>query len=582
MIKDLLAVKQNILNIIKNRVDLIVCFMVLVLYLMPFYIRGPDSRILIHDNLDSNVVWLKILAESGQIFGSFDVTIPSIMNGLPRNCLGSEFNFILWLYYLVDPITAYIINLTFIHLVAFAGMYLLLKNHFIRDNELAFIVSGTALCFSLLPFWPSGGLSVAGLPLALCAFLNIREIRAKNTDWMIILFIPFYSSFVLSFIFFLFGMMIIWIFDAIKLKRINFRFSAAIALMTLIFVIVEYRMIFDMFLNSNYITHRVEFDSTYGSTDFLRSNFVTIHNFVFGQYHAASLHTFFVVIAICVAYLKLFKEKRLFENVIFVSLITIILIISIFYGFWGWEGLLPLKNGIGLLNTFQFSRFHFLHPLLWYIAFGLSLNIIHKHFRYGKQIVLTLLIFQSMFLFTYNSDHVQSGGIGQVYDNGLSYREFYSERLFQDIAAYIGTPQSEYRVVSIGLHPSIAQYNGFYTLDSYQANYPLEYKHRFRSVIENELNKNEMARIYFDAWGSRCYIFADEIFNHDYLNTKYEQYEHKQINHLDLNTEALEKMGGSYILSAVEILNYEDNNLELLRTFESDSSPWRIRLYMTK
>ncbi|HOO54506.1 MAG TPA: DUF6044 family protein [Methanothrix sp.] len=579
MIEDRCTADRNCLNILKTNANLIVSFVILTIYMLPFYIRGADSHTLIHDNLDANVVWFKILAESGHIFGSFDAAIPNIMNGLPRNCLGSEFNLILWLYYFFDSIDAYILNLTFMHLIAFIGMYLLLKRHFLRERESEFIVTGTALCFSLLPFWPSGGLSVAGLPLALYAFLNIREHRAKCRDWIILLLIPFYSSFVLSYIFFLFGMILIWIYDANKLKRTNYQFFAAIAFMTLIFVIVEYRLIFDMFLNSEYISNRVEFDSTYRSTDFLSSIYLSMYNFVFGQYHAASLHTYFVGIAIGIACLKLFNEGKLLKNDILILLIMISLVISIFYGFWSWEGILPLKKQISILNTFTFYRFNWLHPLLWYICFALSIHIIFRYFRRGKQIAVALIILQAAFLFSYSSDSVQSGGFGQVYDESLSFKEFYSEEIFQDIITHIGKPQSEYRIVSIGLHPSIAQYNGFYTLDSYQANYPLEYKHEFRRIIKDELDKNEDARIYFDTWGCRCYVFSAEIFSLGEINTKDKQV---NIRHLKLNTTALKNMGGLYVLSAVEILNYEDNNLELLRTFESDASPWKIRLYMIK
>lgn len=567
---------QNILNMFKVHLDLAICFIILAIYILPFFMRMADSRILIHDNLDSNLVWFKILSESGHIFASFDELIPNIMNGLPRNCLGSEFNLILIFYYLFDPILAYIFNLTLMHFIAFIGMYLLLKNHFLIEHEFKFIVSGTALCFSLLPFWPNGGLSVAGLPLALYAFLNIRDQRANKLDWAIILFIPFYSSFILSYLFFLFGMTLICIYGIYEKKRINFQFPAAIAFMTLIFAVVEYRLIFDMFLNGGYISHRVEFDPTYSSTDFMRSNFWSIHNFVFGQYHAASLHTYFVGLSICSAYAILIKKGRLFENNKFILLIIAILIISIFQGFWSWDGLLPLKRQILLLNTFQFSRFYFLNPLLWYITFALSLSILFKYLRHGKQVVIALIILQTAFLFTYNSENVQSGGLGQIYDEGLSYKEFYSEYLFRDIAIYIGRPQSEYRIVSIGFHPSIAQYNGFYTLDSYQSNYPLKYKHNFRHIIEGELSKNENARIYFDAWGSRCYVFVDEIFGQGYLNTKEAS---AYVQRLNLNSTALKNMGCSYVLSAVEILNYEENNLKLLRTFEMEESPWRIRLY---
>ena len=69
-------------------------------------------------------------------------------------------------------------------------------------------------------------------------------------------------------------------------------------------------------------------------------------------------------------------------------------------------------------------------------------------------------------------------------------------------------PVEDYRVASIGIHPAIAQYNGFYTLDTYNNFYPLSYKHEFRKIIEKELEKNKKIRNYFDAWGGRCYFFT--------------------------------------------------------------------------
>ena len=52
-----------------------------------------------------------------------------------------------------------------------------------------------------------------------------------------------------------------------------------------------------------------------------------------------------------------------------------------------------------------------------------------------------------------------------------------------------------------------------------------------------------------------------------------------KIKSLDLNTKALKEMGGEYIFSAVEILNYAENGLSLEKAFERKNSPWKIYLY---
>ena len=107
------------------------------------------------------------------------------------------------------------------------------------------------------------------------------------------------------------------------------------------------------------------------------------------------------------------------------------------------------------------------------------------------------------------------------------------------------------------MHPTIAQYNGFYTLDSYQNLYSLEYKNKFREIIADELEKNHRMKNYFDAWGSRCYVFVAELFGKGkcYLNCS--KYETDSIDHFEIDTKALSALGGKYIFSAVPINNYE-------------------------
>ena len=142
---------------------------------------------------------------------------------------------------------------------------------------------------------------------------------------------------------------------------------------------------------------------------------------------------------------------------------------------------------------------------------------------------------------------------------------------------HIGKPLSDYRVVSLGIHPSIAQYNGFYTLDGYLADYPLEYKHRFRKIIAAELALNAKHRAYFDNWGSRAYILPRE--NIGYLN---KQGNTDVLKHLDLDVDAFKEMGGDYILSSVRIEPTGNPQYELMRQFSDRDSAWDIYLYKVK
>lgn len=152
-----------------------IALFLLLLYVSPLFILKEDAHIRVHDNLDSNIAWYKVLADSGEIVGKVDAAIPQIINGLPRDAFGTEWSGIVWLHAFFSSMTAYAISQTVTRVVAFFGMYVLLKKHIIPEPKAAFIRIGVSLAFALTPFWPSGMLSTLGYPLALWAFLNIRK-----------------------------------------------------------------------------------------------------------------------------------------------------------------------------------------------------------------------------------------------------------------------------------------------------------------------------------------------------------------------------------------------------------------------
>ena len=111
------------------------------------------------------MVIYKNLAESGHLFNHSGGVIPRTLNVLSR-ILPSDLNFKTILFYVFSPIHAYCI-LKFYHIISFFGMYLLAR-FLLRDNEKEnknLISTIIALMFSLIPFWPTGELTVAGQPL---------------------------------------------------------------------------------------------------------------------------------------------------------------------------------------------------------------------------------------------------------------------------------------------------------------------------------------------------------------------------------------------------------------------------------
>jgi hypothetical protein len=541
-----------------------IALLIILLYLSPLFILGENAHIRVHDNLDSNLAWYKVLKESGQLFGGVNSTIPQIINGLPRNALGTEFSGIVWLHAIFPTMTAYALSQTITRLFAFLGMYLLLKKHFLSDKKYVLITIGTALAFALTPFWPSGMLSTLGMPLALWAFLNIRKGERGWKNYLVLALLPFYSSFVLGFFFFLFAIGVFWLADVIRGKGWNWRFFLSIAIMTSIFLIVEYRLVYSFIFDEEPNTRDEYF---HARLPFWWVTRLTFKNFVLGHTHVMTVHGLFILLVTILALIVVICKRLWKQEKVFVFLFALNFGLSAWYAFWFYKGWLPLTERFHFMDTFNFARFHFLRPLVIYMGFALGLKIIWDYNKTLKNTVPYFLLSQIILLFLFNDEI--------IYRKKPTVKEFYAEELFENIKQHIDRPLSSYRVASIGIHPAIAQYNGFYTLDTYNNFYPLTYKYAFREIMDKELAKNKRLRTYYDEWGGRCYIFTDQLGKH-YMFKKNSK---ETLNNLELNMEPFKQLGGEYIFSALPIENASEIKLQLENVFESDTSAWKIYLY---
>ncbi|WP_453994011.1 DUF6044 family protein [Bacillus nitroreducens] len=544
---------------------IIAALLLIVLFVSPYFILGENAHLRVHDNMDSNIAWYQVLAKSNQMLGPVDATIPQIINGqLQRGAFGTEFSGIVWLHALLPPMIAYGLSQFITRIFAFLGMYLLLKKHFLTRNEWSWIRVGVSLAFALTPFWPSGMLSTLGMPLALWALLNIRSGERSWVNWLTLTLLPLYASIVLGFFFFISAMGILWIVDVIRGKGWNLRFLWALLYFTLIFMVVEYRLVYS-FLFMDEPNSRDEY--FHARLSFLRSLRLSLKNYVLGHTHVMSVHGLVILPVTLIALNIVLIKKQWKQERIFIFLHILNALLSIWYAFWFYKGWLPLTERFHFLNTFNFARYHFLRPMVIYVLFAISLKILWEYRSGWKRASLLFLTAQLLVVASFNEEI--------VYKKKPSFQQFFAEKQFEEIQTYIGLPQENYRVASIGIHPAIAQFNGFYTLDTYNNFYPLSYKYQFREIIAKELEKDKKLREYFDEWGGRCYIFLDELGKH-YMFKKNSK---KEIKNMELNTKAFYDMGGRYIFSSLPIKNASENNLVLEQTFDSSESAWRIYLY---
>ena len=561
----------------------ILAIIIILLFFAPYIFQGQDTHIKIFDNLDAHIPQLKILAESGKAF-SFnpDTKINNIINGINLSGLDSGYNVITWLFIIFKPFTAYSINIFIMSFTAFWGMVLLLRKYVLKSKseKHTWMIFGSSLCFSILPFYPTAGISVAGLPLLFYSFLNIINDEGKKIDYGVIIFFPFYSRFVLVGIFIIFILGVLFLIDLFKKRRINLGFFWGLLLLTVFYLFTNFHLIYS-YIAPDFSVHREEIAASSVSTGECMNQ--AIHNFIFDRTNDIGAQQVFVMLALAAAVIiGVTKKVKKFNFLVIFVLIAAIN--SILWGFKYWEGMAFLREKFQFLTAFNFARFYCFNPFIWYIIFALSLLIISK-IKYGKQLVSALIILQLLFLFTnYNWEYRYLLGRKNHLKYSLTYKEFYSEELFKRIDHFINKPKQDYRVVSVGIHPGIAQYNGFYTLDIYSNIYPLEYKHKFRRIIEKELEKSEDVRRVFDDNAKRCYLLSAELHNDKRRGLTFargitKKQGHLKIKKLELNTTALKEMGGEYIFSAVEILNHAETGLSFERAFETNDSPWKIYVY---
>ncbi|MEH7118754.1 DUF6044 family protein, partial [Neobacillus vireti] len=346
----------------KERSLILFALMVIAVYLSPLFILQENAHIRVHDNLDSNLAWYKVLARSGEMFGSVNAVIPQIINGqLSRNAFGTEYSVIVWLYALFPTMIAYGFSQALTRIVAFFGMYLLLKDHLMPGNKWLVIKIGSALAFALTPFWPSGMLSTLGMPLALWAFLNIRKHEDTWKDYLVLTLMPLYASIVLGFFFFLSAIGIFWLWEVIRGKGWNLRFLFAIGYMTGVFMLVEYRLIHS-FLFSSEPNSRDEY--FHAHLTFWRAVRLFVKNYVLGHTHVMTVHTLIILPATFMAIYVVVTKKLWEQERLYVFLFGLNIVLSLWYAFWFYEGWLPLTKVFHFMDTFNFARYHFLRPMV--------------------------------------------------------------------------------------------------------------------------------------------------------------------------------------------------------------------------
>ncbi|MCP4214159.1 MAG: hypothetical protein GY765_05860, partial [bacterium] len=269
-------------------VSFLLMLVILLVFLSPYIFKGQGVYMKISDVMDAWVPQQKILAESGSAFSLNPKTeIPNIVNGLRiSGFVNSGYNIITILFMIFPPFVTFTLNVFIMAFTAFFGMRLLLFKHLLKSTApkgpsgfqgshhagweepplgprraaggtRAWLINGVALCFAFLPFYPSGGLSIAGLPLLVYCFLNI-----KNNDWskwnlFYIALFPFYSVLPFAGLFIIISLGVIFLIDIFKQRRFHTLYFVVLAVMSLLYLLSHFHMIYSI-LDTGFVSYREE------------------------------------------------------------------------------------------------------------------------------------------------------------------------------------------------------------------------------------------------------------------------------------------------------------------------------------
>jgi hypothetical protein len=218
-----------------------------------------------------------------------------------------------------------------------------------------------------------------------------------------------------------------------------------------------------------------------------------------------------------------------------------------------------------ILSRLNIARLTFIQPFIWSILLVLSLYVYLSRLHYTFWFILLFISIQTIHEF--NAKEF-SHNIKPEY---ASFENYYTPDLFKKVKTFIDAPLEDIKVVSFGLEPTITLYNGFYTVDGYSTNYPLEYKRKFYKVVKKHLNKIDKNNNY-NEWGSKVYLLG-------IISTPTYYQKGLTIQYLPFNIKPLCKLNTDYIISAYKINTTKNSDLEFKNSFVGSKDSWDIYLY---
>ena len=209
------------------------------------------------------------------------------------------------------------------------------------------------------------------------------------------------------------------------------------------------------------------------------------------------------------------------------------------------------KKIIITLTIISSISFQLMTPASEFARLFLKNNLIEEDFLATKKLIKERK-FYNAFKINLNKQNFNNNDLAFRFKSEKSFDNYYKFSQYEKIRKLVNGG----RTMSVGLNPMIAAMNDIKVIDGYYNMYPMNYKKRFRKIIERELENNIKLKNYYDNWGNRVYAFYNDQ------------------NNLMLNFQYAKKLGADYVISKFSIKN---NELKIVYYKRNNSS--QIFLY---
>lgn len=568
-------------EVIKKGLPILGLFLVSMIAL-PYFLLGEGSYVQMHDQMDSEI--LNYIYQA-KYFLRGDV-VAEFMNGMPKASMLPPAPLGVLAYLILPPFYAYACMHWLVLAVGFCGMYFLADKCGAR-REISFFA---ALLFCYMPFYPAYGLASLGQPLLILCAWKLFENRKAILPWLgIILYGALSSLTLIGFVWLIAGVLLTIGLALWRKKSQALTMCGATAALLATYLITNLNLIKEL-LGGGFVTHREEMQ-VWANPDFWGE--VKNLLFVGGSYsnvYSSAVLIFALLILFIALVVKRIEgwQPNIQKNFrMLFGLLIAVIILTIFSASWSSVPVCTLREWLGgPFRYFNAGRINWTFPFLWMLVFVYAMQLTcdiwleqkKNWFRTALGILAAgLLLAQGIQIFRDSTLNKNMRLVLFPDYKQITWESVYMEEVFREIDSVIGDEKQSCSVVSLGMYPAVALYNGYTCADGYSNNYNLDYKHQFRNVIEEELDKDPEVKRYFDEWGNRCYLVSAQ-YGFNAVMAKGQDLAFEEVS---FDIEAMKALNIRYIFAAAPIANADEMSMSLIEgsPFSDDTSFYEVWLY---